>query len=103
MKRCPTHTENHTEGNKHIFFVDCLSSTHIRGDNGLYFDNLVFIQFLADIQECYEVTLQLNTTQNAVKEASAEDAGEVRNFQKVLLHFRSQLVHNVKICKPDFF
>nr|XP_029515606.1 disks large homolog 1-like isoform X1 [Oncorhynchus nerka] len=31
---------------------------------------------LLDIQECYEVTLQLNTTQNAVKEASAEDAGE---------------------------
>ncbi|KAK6298876.1 hypothetical protein J4Q44_G00303860 [Coregonus suidteri] len=31
---------------------------------------------LLDIQECYMVTLQLNTTQNGVLEASAEDAGE---------------------------
>lgn len=33
-------------------------------------------QALLDIQECYEVTLQLNTSQNGVKEVSSEDTWE---------------------------
>lgn len=40
---------------------------------------IVFI-FLTDIQECYEVTLQLNKEQTVVKEDSRQDAWEVIFF-----------------------
>lgn len=38
---------------------------------------LIVFFFLTDIQECYEVTLQLNTEQTVVKEDSRQDAWEV--------------------------
>lgn len=37
----------------------------------------VFFFFSTDIQECYEVTLQLNKEQTVVKDNSREDAWEV--------------------------
>lgn len=38
---------------------------------------IILFFFLTDIQECYEVTLQLNTEQSVVKEDSTQDAWEV--------------------------
>lgn len=38
---------------------------------------IVFFLPLTDIQECYEVTLQLNSEQNVVEEDSRQDAWEV--------------------------
>lgn len=38
---------------------------------------IVFVFFLTDIQECYEVTLQHNTEQTVVKDDSRQDAWEV--------------------------
>lgn len=40
--------------------------------------------FLTDIQECYEVTLQLNTEQTVVKEDSRQDAWEVIFFLHII-------------------
>ncbi|KAK2848973.1 hypothetical protein Q5P01_008807 [Channa striata] len=40
-------------------------------------------QALLDIQECYEVTLQLNTEQTVVKEASRQDAWEDKEEEGV--------------------
>lgn len=40
----------------------------------------VILFFFTDIQECYEVTLQLNEEQTAVKEDSVHDAWEVIFF-----------------------
>lgn len=38
---------------------------------------IVLFFFPSDIQECYEVTLQLNTEQTVVKEDSRQDVWEV--------------------------
>lgn len=43
-------------------------------------NNYPSLFFLADIQECYEVTLQLNKEQTVVKEDSRQDAWEVIFF-----------------------
>lgn len=57
--------------------------------------------FLTDIQECYEVTLQLNTEQSVMKEDSRQDAWEVifllhiMDWQKYVkcLHFTCAIMH----------
>lgn len=53
--------------------------------------------FLTDIQECYEVTLQLNKEQTVVKEDSRQDAWEVIFFtlQKMCFMFTLYLVSHV--------
>lgn len=41
---------------------------------------VIILVFFTDIQECYEVTLQLNEEQTAAKEDNAQDAWEVIFF-----------------------
>lgn len=55
--------------------------------------------FLADIQECYEVTLQLNKEQTVVKEESRQDAWEVIFLLHIIEHmFTLYLVSHVLLC-----
>lgn len=55
--------------------------------------------FLADIQECYEVTLQLNKEQTVVKEDSRQDALEVILLLHIIEHmFTLYLVSHVLLC-----
>lgn len=55
--------------------------------------------FLADIQECYEVTLQLNKEQTVVKEDSRQDAWEVIFLLHIIEHmFTLYLVSHVLLC-----
>lgn len=67
----------------------------VKGKKNAYYSFL----FLADIQECYEVTLQLNTEQTVVKEDNRRDVWEVNfllyiiYFKKISLMFTRAVVH----------
>lgn len=61
-------------------------------------NNLTFL-FFADIQECYEVTLQLNKEQTAVKEDSRQDVREVIFLLHFIEHmFTLHLVSCAAVC-----
>jgi len=49
--------------------------------------NDIAIPLFSDIQECYEVTLQMNAAQNGVKESNSVDIWEVRAPEKGQLYF----------------
>jgi len=48
--------------------------------------NDIAIPLFSDIQECYEVTLQMNAAQNGVKESNSVDIWEVRAPEKGQLY-----------------
>lgn len=54
---------------------------------------IVFIFPPTDIQECYEVTLQLNAEQTVVKEDGKQDAWEVILQLHILLQIRENVLH----------
>lgn len=60
------------------------------------------ILLFSDIQECYEVTLQLNATENGIKENGPKDMSEVRVSQKDTGHRKTPEKYSIQTIDTKF-